>query len=61
MKKLTKYLIVTAILYLLCSFIPWQFNPSMWGKDARSCFVFIWIGCMILIPMISKLIESMED
>jgi len=61
MKKLTKYLVVTAILYLLFSFMPWQFDPSMWSKDGRAFFVFIWIGCMALIPMINGLIEQMKD
>lgn len=61
MKKLTKYLVVTAILYLLHSFVPWQFDPSMWSKDERVLFVLIWIGCMLLIPMINGMINSMKD
>ncbi len=61
MKKLIKYLVVTAILYLLCSFVPWQFDPSMWNKDARAFFVFMWVGCMVLTPMVNGLIEQMKD
>lgn len=58
MKKLIPYLTVTAILYLICSFIPWQFDPSMWGKDTRAFCVFMWIGCMMLTPMVLKIAEN---
>jgi hypothetical protein len=61
MKKLTKYLVVTAILYLLHSFVPWQFDPSMWSKDGRAFFVLIWVCSMALVPMINGLIEQMKD
>jgi hypothetical protein len=61
MKKYIKYLVVTVILYLICSFVPWQFNPEMWSKDIREFFVFIWVSCMIIIPMINGAIESMKD
>ena len=61
MKKSIKYIVVTAILYLLHSFVPCQFDPSMWSKDGRAFFVLTWIGCMLLIPMINGLIEQMKD
>ncbi len=61
MKGFIKYIVVTVILYLLHSFVPWQFDPSMWSKDGRAFFVLIWIGCMILTPMINGLIEQMKD
>lgn len=61
MKKLTPYLVVTAIVYLICSFVPWQFDPSMWSRDARVMFVLIWIGCMIITPMVMAMIESTKD
>jgi len=61
MKKYIKYLIVTVILYLLHSFIFWQFDPSMWNKDGRALFALIWIGCMLIIPMINGMIDSMKD
>jgi hypothetical protein len=61
MKKLTPYLAVTAILYLLCSFVPWQFDPSMWSRDARAFFVFMWVMCMVLTPMVIAIIETTKD
>ena len=61
MKKLTPYLAVTAIVYLLFSFIPWQFDPSIWSRDTRAFFVFIWVGCMVLTPMVIAMIESTKD
>lgn len=61
MKKLTPYLAVTVIVYLLCSFVPWQFDPSMWSREARGCFVIFWIGCMVLTPMVITVIESTKD
>lgn len=61
MKKLIKYLVVTVILYLLHSFVPWQFNPSMWSQDVRAMFVLIWVGGMVLTPLINGLIEQMKD
>ena len=61
MKKLIPYLAVTAILYLLYSFVPWQFNPSMWSRDTRAMFVFIWVGCMALTPIVIAMIESSKD
>ena len=61
MKKLTPYLVVTAILYLLYSFVPWQFDPSMWSKDARAFFVFTWVGGMVITPMVIAMIESTKD
>jgi hypothetical protein len=61
MKKLIPYLVVTAIAYLICSFVPWQFDPSMWSKDARVMFVIIWVGCMVITPMVITMIESTKD
>jgi hypothetical protein len=61
MKKLIPYLVVTSIVYLICSFVPWQFNPSMWSKDARVMFVIIWVGCMVITPMVIAMIESTKD
>ena len=61
MKKLTPYLAVTAILYLLYSFVPWQFNPSMWTRDTRALFVFIWVAGMVITPMVIAMIESTKD
>lgn len=61
MKKLTPYLVVTAILYLLFSFVPWQFDPSMWNKDARAFFVLVWVSCMVITPMVIAMIESTKD
>lgn len=61
MNKLIKYLVVTAILYLIFSFLLWQLNPSMWTTDARGMFVFMWVACMVLIPMINGMMESMKD
>ena len=58
MKKLIPYLAVTAILYLLYSFIPWQFNPSMWSKQTRALFVLIWVSGM---AMVIAVIESTKD
>jgi hypothetical protein len=61
MKKLTPYLVVTAIVYLIFSFVPWQFDPSMWEQDARVGFVMSWIGCMVVTPMVITMIESTKD
>ena len=61
MKKLIPYLAVTAILYLLHSFVPWQFDPSMWNKDARALFVLIWVIGMVITPMVIAVIESTKD
>lgn len=61
MKKLTPYLVVTAILYLLFSFVPWQFDPSLWSQDARVGFVLIWVGSMVITPMAIAMIESTKD
>ena len=57
MKNLIPYLVVTAILYLICSFVPWQFDPSVWSRDARALFVLIWVGGMVITPMVIAMIE----
>lgn len=61
MKKLIKYLVITVVLYLLFSFVPWQFDPTIWSIDARLMFAVIWGVCMVLTPIINGMIEQMKD
>jgi hypothetical protein len=61
MKKLIKYLIITVVLYLLFSFVTWQFDPTIWSIDVRGTFAVMWGVCMVLTPIINGMIEQMKD
>jgi hypothetical protein len=57
MKKTIPYITVTLLLYFTFSFVKWQFNPSVWTQDTRAFLVFMWVGCIVLIPLIQKMME----
>lgn len=41
MKKYIILLIVPIFLYLLFSFVPYQFNPAKWTEELRGLYVWI--------------------
>ena len=57
MKKLTPYLIATAIVYFCFSFTTWQWNPEQWEESKRFGFILLWLGALALVYPLNEIIK----
>ena len=57
MKKLTPYIIATAITYFCFSFIMWQWNPEQWEEAKRFGFILCWLGSLAMAYLLNQIIK----
>jgi uncharacterized protein (DUF983 family) len=59
-KYLTLTIIGTIIIYLVFSFIQWEFNAGLWQKETRIFISLLVIGWLVISAMIRAAIHSYE-
>ena len=61
MKKLTPYIIATAIVYFCFSFTTWQWNPGQWEEAKRFGFILIWLGALAMVYPLNEIIKLNKE
>jgi uncharacterized protein (DUF983 family) len=59
-KYLTLTIIGTIIIYLVFSFIQWEFNAGLWQKETRIFISLLVIGWLAISALIRAAIHSYE-
>ena len=57
MKKLTPYIIATAIVYFCFAFTIWQWNPEQWDESKRFGFILLWLGALAMVYPLNEIIK----
>lgn len=53
-KKISPYIIITVLIYLLVAVVPYDFNPANWSEDTRACFALLTAVGLFLVFVITN-------